>query len=302
MKQSLVAALVLLVCTLARAEQLNVVASIPDLGDMARRIGGTAVSVTTLASGREDFHAVPLRPSFLPLLNRADLLLSLGLDAEHAWLPALAGDARNPRIAPAGPGWIEVHHGITVRDIPEVLDRRFGEQHPHGNPHYNIAPNYGPVMARNIFAALAAVRPDREPYLRANLDGYLHELDSTIGSLKERGHRLRDVAVIDYHPDMTYLCEFYGMHIVGHIEPRAGVAAGASHLRNVERLAVIHNVKIIIHNQAQHPALPRRIARAAGCGVAQIANAAGALPHIDTWIALQEHNLSVLLKALEPLP
>src|SRR5690606_5775627 len=111
-------ALIALLGVSPAAARLNVVASIPDLGDMAREIGGDRVRVDVLASGREDFHAVPARPSFLPKLHRADLLLSLGLDAEHAWLPALAAEARNPRVREGGAGWIETWDGIRVLDVP----------------------------------------------------------------------------------------------------------------------------------------------------------------------------------------
>ena len=34
-------------------------------------------------------HAVPVKPSFVPKLNRADILVAMGLDLEISWLPAL---------------------------------------------------------------------------------------------------------------------------------------------------------------------------------------------------------------------
>src|SRR5262245_60746847 len=86
---------------------IRVVATIPDLADMARHIGGNLVEVKSLATGVEDIHAVPMKPSFIPLLNRADVLLLMGLDAEHAFLPALLEASRNPRIQPNQPGYID---------------------------------------------------------------------------------------------------------------------------------------------------------------------------------------------------
>jgi len=35
-----------------------------------------------------------MKPSFVPMMNRADLLLLVGLDCEHAFLPALIERAR----------------------------------------------------------------------------------------------------------------------------------------------------------------------------------------------------------------
>ncbi|KMQ49418.1 Zinc ABC transporter, periplasmic-binding protein ZnuA [Chitinispirillum alkaliphilum] len=285
--------------TVSWADKLNVVASIPDLGDMAERIGGDRVKVTTLATGREDLHEVPVRPSFLPILNRADILLSLGLDAEHAWLPALVKDARNPGIMKGNEGWVEVHHGITVLDIPEVLDRSEGEQHPRGNPHYNIGPQNGVIMAHNIFDALASAAPENRDYFNENLQKYVHEIDSTISFLKKRSDELRNIKVIGYHADLAYLCAFYDMELIGHIEPKPGVSPTASHLRALEALGKRRGVRLVLHNQSQSPKIPQRLGRALDCRVVQIANAVGAKREIKTWLQLQEYNNRVLLDALE---
>ena len=61
----------------AHAAKILVVTTLTDLADLARNIGGDQVEVQSLATGVEDTHGVPMKPSFVPLLNRADLLLSL---------------------------------------------------------------------------------------------------------------------------------------------------------------------------------------------------------------------------------
>ena len=75
----------------ALAQQIRVVTTFPDLADITRQIGKELVSVESLATGVEDPHGVPMKPSFVPRLNRADLLILIGLDDEHSWLPALLG-------------------------------------------------------------------------------------------------------------------------------------------------------------------------------------------------------------------
>ena len=77
------------------AQQIRVVATFPDLADITRQIGKELVSVESLATGVEDPHGVPVRPSFVPRLNRADVLVVTGLDDEHSWLPALLEVANN---------------------------------------------------------------------------------------------------------------------------------------------------------------------------------------------------------------
>src|SRR5437773_2017313 len=105
----------LLAVSATGAAKLKVVTTIPDLADMTRQIGGDQVDVTSLATGVEDIHAVPMKPSFAVRLNRADAVVLLGLEAEHAFLPALLEAARNPKILRDAPGYIDCSTYIAER-------------------------------------------------------------------------------------------------------------------------------------------------------------------------------------------
>ena len=283
----------------AQGDRLNVVASIPDIGVMAERIGGERIHLETLASGREDLHGVPVRPSFIPKLNRADLLLTLGLDAEHAWLPALAQESRNRDIMEDHKGWIEVYHGIDVLDIPEIISRSEGEQHPEGNPHYNVSPALGPVMARNVAEALVDADPDNADYYEGRAETYIAELEKLAEQLKIEGQALEGVAIVSYHPDVSYLAQFYGMVVIGSLEPKAGIEPTARHLAELAERAQTAGVRLVVYHQAQSSSLPREFARKIGAVAVQFANMVGAKKEIRTFAELQEHNLRVLLESLE---
>src|ERR687898_646754 len=82
------------------AQQIRVITTIPDLADITKQIGKELVNVESLTTGVEFMHAVPVKPSFVPKLNRADLLILIGLDLEISWLPALLEVANNSRILP----------------------------------------------------------------------------------------------------------------------------------------------------------------------------------------------------------
>jgi zinc/manganese transport system substrate-binding protein len=283
----------------ARAEKVNVVASIPDLGVMAERIGGDRIDLTVLASGREDLHGVPARPSFIPKLHKADLLLTLGLDAEHSWLPALAAEARNPRIMEDREGWIEVFEGVELEDVPEVISRAEGEQHAEGNPHINIGPQNGRIMAENIAFALMEFDPAGEENYQANLDAYLAELDALVASLKERGKRLEGHKVISYHADISYLARFYGFEAIGTLEPKPGIEPTARHLATLAKESKARGVCLVVFNQAQPAKLPEKFAARVDAQAVMIGNMVGAVAGVDTWQELQEYNLKVLLEGLD---
>ena len=106
---SLIAMAALFCCaaTPTHAAKIRVVTTLTDLADFSRAVGGNLVEVNSLATGVEDTHGVPMKPSFVPIMNRADLLVLVGLDCEHAFLPALIEASKNPRIQVGTPGHVD---------------------------------------------------------------------------------------------------------------------------------------------------------------------------------------------------
>ena len=194
----------------------------------------TCVEVKSLATGVEDIHAVPMKPSFAVLLNRADMVVLLGLEAEHAFLPALLEAARNPKILRDGPGYIDCSEYVTVLEVPTRIDRALGDQHPMGNPHYNLDPvcdeGSGAGHGGGLRAQLSGGREhvQEEPGRRLEAD-----LDANIARWEREAAPLKGKKLVSYHPDMVYFAERFGMEPVGTIEIRAGVDPTPSHIEEL---------------------------------------------------------------------
>src|SRR5438034_3124096 len=86
-------------------DKIYVVTTLPDLADITARIGGDLVTVESLAKGIEDPHGIPMKPSFVPKLNRAQVVVLMGLEYEHSWLPGLLFEARNQKILKGQSGY-----------------------------------------------------------------------------------------------------------------------------------------------------------------------------------------------------
>src|SRR3989441_5008059 len=215
--------------------KINVVATIPDLADMARHIGGDLVEVSSIATGVENIHAVPMKPSFATLLNQADVLLLLGLEAEHAFLPALLEASRNPRILRDAPGYIDCSTYVEVLEVPTRIDRALGDQHPMGNPHYNLDPVSMKEAARAIADGLGRNYPEHTAVFKKNLDAYLAQLDAAIARWEKEAAPLKGKKLVSYHPDLIYFAERFGMEAFGTIEPRAGIPPTPSHIEEIGR-------------------------------------------------------------------
>ena len=244
------------------AQQIRVIASWPALADIARQVGKDLVSVDSLATGVEDAHGVPMKPSFVPRLNRADVLLLIGLDDEHSWLPALLEVANNPKILPGRPGYIDCSVGITVLEAPTRVDRAEGDLHPKGNPHYLLDPVRAKIVAQNIAAGLALNFPQHKPALDKNLKAYLAELDTWIGRWDKLAAPLRGVKYVEYHPEWVYLADRYGMKRIGSVEIKPGVEPTPNHIVELtqkikqEKAQLLSTARRIPDCRSRSPAKP----------------------------------------------
>ena len=103
-------ALLLLVITSSVYSQpvLKVVATTPELGSLVKEIGTSLVEVKTLVKGREDPHYVEVLPSYVAAVNKADLVVKVGLELEIGWLPVVIQQSRNQKVQKGKPGHLDV--------------------------------------------------------------------------------------------------------------------------------------------------------------------------------------------------
>lgn len=279
---------------------LNIITSIPDIADIAKEIGKDSVAVFSLAQGQEDYHMIQAKSSFFPKIHRANLVLSLGLEAESQWLAPIVESSRNTYVQKGNPGWIEVYKGIKILEIP--TDPGYVGGHQHGNPHINTGPDCGKTMALNIYQAFIGIDAKNGPYYLKNFNVYMQKLDDMEKNLKLRAAPLKDVHVISYHADLAYFCSYYGMKITGCLEPSPGVAPNSAHLAQLTAAAERDTVKLILYHQAQNPQLPDKIAEKIHAQTVCFANMVNSRKEIQSFIDLQNYNLDIMLNALKKGP
>src|SRR6267142_3819747 len=158
---------------------LHVVSSIPTLGSLAKEVGGNRVNVESLGKGYQDPHFIEPKPNLMLVLNRADLLLYVGLELEIGWLPPLVLGSRNPKIQPGELGNLDCSRAIPVVDVPTTkLDRSMGDIHPQGNPHYCIPSANAKIIAREIADRLQQLDSDGRAEYAKNLAAFNQRVDA----------------------------------------------------------------------------------------------------------------------------
>lgn len=282
---------------LAFAQQIRVVATWPALADISRQIGKELINVESLATGVEDAHGVPVKPSFVPRLNRADVLMLIGLDDEHSWLPALLEVANNPKILPGRAGYIDCSLGIAVLDAPARVDRAEGDLHPRGNPHYLLDPVRAKIAARNIATGLTRNFPQHQQSFEKNLKAYVAELDDWIGRWEKMATPLRGIKFVDYHPEWIYLADRFGMKLVGSVELKPGIEPTPNHLVELVRQIKQEKARLLIYG-AQNPRIPQQIANETGIKLVRLYSGGGSQPETDTYIKWIDYTVRTLVQSV----
>jgi ABC-type Zn uptake system ZnuABC Zn-binding protein ZnuA len=283
----------------AAADKLTIVTTIPDLADMTRQVGGEYVDVTSLATGVEDIHAVPMKPSFAVRLNTADAVVVMGLEAEHAFMPALLDASRNPKIQRDQPGYIDASVYVTPLEVPTRLDRSLGDVHPMGNPHINLDPVMGKDMVRAIADGLVRLDPAHEDTYKKNASAYLAKLDAAIARWEKEAAPLRGKKLVSYHPDLLYFAQRYGMEPVGTIEIRAGVDPTPGHIEALEQEMRRDKVDVVVRELHYPAGLAETIAQTTGTKLVELPVMAGGLPDTKDYISFVDHNVRTMVQALK---
>lgn len=269
----------LLSAALGAEARVNVVATLPDLGSMARDIGGDKVNVTVIGKPAEDPHFIQPKPSLLVALNRADLLIENGCELEAGWLPSLLEQTRNAKIRPGAPGRLVACTGMPLLDLPSgSLDRSQGDVHPNGNPHYLLDPECGKTVARNIAGALKQAAPKEAAAFDEGLARLLARIETAQAQAVKLLAPFRGAKVVTYHKSFPYFAQRYGLVVIGTIEPKPGVPPSPAHLASLGDTMAQHNVKVILQEQWHETRTPGLAARKAGATVLVLPTQTGSDP------------------------
>jgi ABC-type Zn uptake system ZnuABC Zn-binding protein ZnuA len=289
----------LLCAAQVQAAKVRVVTTLTDLADLTRNVGGEHVEVFSLATGIEDTHGVPMKPSFVPVLNRADLVVLVGFDCEHAFLPALLEASKNPRIQKGKPGYVDCSQGITPVDVPKSTDHSEGDVHPYGNPHYLLDPVLAKTAVQNICNALVAVAPQFADDFRANRDAYLAKLDAKIAEWQKNAASLKGVKFVSYHEHWPYFANRFGMVYFGTIELKPGIDPTPRHIEELVSSMKAEHVSIVVREPQFPEKVPALIAQQTGATLVKLPIMPGGVPHTDTYIEMMDYIVQTMVAAIK---
>lgn len=253
------------------AAKLRVVTSHADLAALTLAVGGDRVEVTNLTLPTQDPHFVDARPSLMLSLNRADLLVVVGLELEVGWLPTLLTGARNPEIMPGRPGYLDTSGFVEKKDVATgAVDRSMGDLHPDGNPHFTRDPRAGLRIAAGIAQHLTRLDPEGASTYRRNYSVFEHELKEAMTRWSEALAPYRGTEVVGYHTSWVYFADWLGLRMETFVEPKPGIPPDPAHVARVLQWMRTNRVAAILQEEYYPDATSRLLAEKAGATLVQM--------------------------------
>lgn len=307
-------------------QRMRVVATLPTYAAIAREVAGDRAEISAIARGDEDPHFVNPRPSFVALVQRADLFVTTGLDLE-LWEPALVDRANNPKVVAGARGHVVAYAGIKLLEIPEHVSRTGGDIHVFGNPHIHADPINGIIIARNIVAGLKRVDPSGAATYDANLKSFetrvlnrlfgeqfvqmlgeetLFDIASRyefwqfirgrtyegrpladhLGGWMAAGNAFRGRRMACYHKTWAYFSARFDVECAVYIEPKPGIPPSPGHVRNVIDVMQRERIPVLAAENYYSRTQVERVAARTGATAVIVPHHVAGEPGVDDYFTL----------------
>ena len=314
---------------------IRVFATLPDLGSLAKEVGGEEVSVVNMVEGTEDPHFAPARPSWIKELSKADVYVQVGMELEIGYASVLLQNARNGNVLPGNSGYIDASTVITPIEVPTgPVDRSMGDVHSFGNPHYLLDPINGLKVAQLLRDRFGQLRPAKAKYFDERFDDFrrrigvhlvgeqlaskydaeklarLYEFGKLTAFLEKTGEAgqlggwlgqmapVRGAKVVDDHRLWPYFGHRFGIEIIDDLEPKPGVPPTTGHLTQLVEVMRHQGVKAIIVSPYYDPRHARFLSEATGVTVVPLSHQVGGRPGTGDYLSMMDYNVRTLAEAL----
>jgi len=283
MKIILLTILLFTACVTQAFAGINVVATLPWVGSLAKEIGKEKIDVTVLVKPNQDAHTIEAKPSMILAARKADIIMYDGLDLEIGYLPLIIESSKNPKLMPGQIGNLDCSQFITPLEKPTSVDRSMGDVHPLGNPHYHFSPSRVLRVADGMARLLADVD-------KANADFYLGNYKAFTEQVKAKEKEWHAVPLkggkyVAYHKYFEYLATEFGFQIIGYMEPKPGIPPSATHIEELIVLMKREMPAAILVTSAYGKEEAESLSSKTGVKVIVLPNDVGSMPGTDNLIS-----------------
>ena len=268
---------------------MNIAVSYPYIGAITKSIGGEHITTVVLAKGNWDPHFVVPRPSLISKVRRADALIMNGGQLEIGWLPPLINRAGNPKAKPGTSTFLNLSHHVELIQKPKNVSRSGGDIHPDGNPHFHLDPNNILVLANTIKKFLISIDSEHSSIYETNFSAFKSSWDQKLAIWKEKMEMNKNKKVIQFHDNLAYFNECYGLESIGTIEPLPGIPPSSRHTLKLINLIKEQKPGYILHDVYHSTKTAEYISDKTGLRVVLMPHDIGALEDIEDLTSLFDY-------------
>ena len=280
------------------AAAVRVLATTPDMAALVMAVGGELVTVEAIVPPGTDPEGFEPRPADLDRVRHAALLVRVGLGYDF-WLDKLINQAGEKRLMRGSEGYVDASVGIPLLEIRgQSVVNEAGHAHGVANPHYWLDPANAVLVTASIVEALVRVAPAERDRIVANRERFLAELDAREKRWSASLAPFAGAKVIAYHNSWPYFARRFRLDIIDFVEPKPGVAPSPAHLAHLIAAGRKEQVRAVVHEPYEPEDASRLVAQKLGIPFVRLATSVGSLPKTDDYLALFEHNVTTLAKAL----
>jgi zinc/manganese transport system substrate-binding protein len=271
----------------AAVAKLRIVTTTQDLAAIAKAVGGDAVHIDALTPGTRDPHFAEARPSMIRQVYRADIVMLVGADLEVGWLPAVLRSARNRKVLPGQPGYLDLSKHVKLLGVAkQSVDRSMGDVHAAGNPHYWLDPHNGVLMAQAMADRMASLDKVNAQKYQNNAQQFVSRLEHKITEWQQAMQPYRNLKVISYHTSFNYLANAFGLSVRAQIEPLPGISPSAAHLAQLIQLIRQQNITSLLVEPYYEQRSANMLHDKTGIAIHVIPQSVGARADITTYFDL----------------
>lgn len=291
---------------LARAD-LKVVTTTTDFADIAKQIGDGHVDVHSVMKGPENVHNVMAKPTEMVFLNKADLFVHSGLDAEP-WRDNLLRGARNPRVNANQAGNVDMSNGIELKEVPTgKIDRSMGDVHAYGNPHYTANPQNAQRMTVTLVKAMIAADAANADLYKQNAKKFVTEIADLHRELKAEFAPYAGLKVVTFHKAWEYFADAFDINVAGTIEPKPAITPSPAQVRQTIQMMKDQGVKVVICETYDDDKLAQYVADQAGAKMVVLPDHVLGMAEADSYQNLFRYDIKKLIETakaagVEPKP
>ncbi len=280
---------------------LNVVTTTSDLASIVKEVGGSLVKVESLVKGYQNPHYIQPKPSYMVKMNRADLLIYQGLELEIGWLSTLIEGARNPDLRLGQTGHLDASTGISrLETLESEVDRSMGDIHPSGNPHYNLDPENGFIIAQSIYNKLSELDSENATKYKSNLEKFNSKLEKKIIHWKNLMKPFKGTKIITYHKLWSYFAKRFDLNVVNNVEVKPGVPPTTKHLAKLTALMNREDIKVILQSTYYESDFAKMVAGRTEAIILVLPSFVGGTPETTDYFSLFDTIIQKLTNNLQP--